>query len=702
MDNIVFKLEKYYNINDYIINNLNNKELNYEILHNIKIFSENKIQKELNEIILKNDIDYKFAHIYNIYKMINKIDINKNDDNNEKDNHINNNISDLEPYYVDFIFNFNGRMHSLKASKYDKMDDIIDKFINKIGYNIEQIGLIFQGKQVNKNEILFVKDFLLVNKIYDNQLIKIDVVGNKVISPAFPTPPTFPVYPPFIKSNTIICPKCYELSKIKIEDYKIILYGCKNGHFTNNIFLDEYGNIQAINTLKIKCDKCDTTMSDTYQNLFYRCITCRINLCPLCKISHNENHNIRDYAHRENTYFCTIHDNQPYSLYCKTCNKNLCILCEKEHNNHELISFGKLIPNKELLSNKIKEGKEKIEEFKKLIEKNFFNKIIENFELFYEINTDILNNFNLKELNYGILDSINKLINDNSVIENLNKILSSNNKFKVISDIYEKMNFKFIEELDLIYSIKKDSNQIKIFGKKFVENNKKFCKIIIEEQEYDLVEVLELNKIKKINKTLEIKLNGISNINIMSDMFDGCESLISLGNISNMNTSNINDISNMLNGCQSLTSLPNISKWNTSKVINMSNMFSGCKSLLSLPDISKWETNKVTNMSGMFNGCLLISSLPDISIWKTNNVIDMSNMFKDCKLLSSLPDISKWITSKVINMSNMFNGCKSLTSLPNISNWDISQVNNKKHIFKDCNKSLKIPSKFKKKLFNFW
>ena len=91
-----------------------------------------------------------------------------------------------------------------------------------------------------------------------------------------------------------------------------------------------------------------------------------------------------------------------------------------------------------MLSNKIKKKKKKIEEFKKLIEKNFFNKIIENFELFYEINTDILNNFNLKELNYGILDSINKLINDNSVIENLNKILSSNNKFKVISDIYEK------------------------------------------------------------------------------------------------------------------------------------------------------------------------------------------------------------------------------------------------------------------------
>jgi len=505
----------------------------------------------------------------------------------------------------------------------------------------------------------------------------------------------------FIKSNAIICPKCYEFSKIKIEDYKIILYGCKNGHITNNILFDEYENTQKIDTSKIKCEKCDLTMNETFKNLFFRCTTCRINLCPLCKVSHDKKHKINDYAHRENNFICSIHDNQSYSLYCKTCKKNLCILCENEHNNHEIISFGKLIPNKGMLFNKIKEGREKIEQFKKLTETNFFNKIIENFELFYEINNNILKNFNPKDLNYEILDSINILSIDNSVMEDLNKILSSDNKFKVISDIYEKMNFKFTEELVLIYKIKKDINQIKIFGKKFVENNKKYCKIIIEEQEYDLVEVLELKKIKNLNKTLEIKLNGISDIRNMSDMFNGCESLISLSNIANMNTLNINDVSYMFNGCQSLSSLPNISKWNTSKVINMSSMFNGCKSLLSLPDISKWDTNKVTNMSGMFDGCQLISSLPDISVWKTNDVIDMSNMFKDCGLLFSLPDILKWSTSKVINMSNMFNGCKSLTSLPNISNWDINQVNNKKHMFKNCNHSLKIPSKFKMKYLIF-
>ena len=698
LDKIVFKLEKYYIINDYIINNFNNKELNYEILHNIKIFSENKIQKELNEIMLEKDFEYKLTHISQIYKMINKIDIfhnnidifHNNIDINEKGNYISQKTLGLDSDALRFKFNFLGLETFIESSKDDKMDYVIDLFFKKTDYDEKQIVLIFEGQIIEKNKNLSVKDFLIKNNILNNEITIL--VLNKEEAPDIT----------FIKSNAIICPKCYEFSKIKIVDYKIILYGCKNCHFTNNILFDEYENTQKIDTSKIKCEKCELTMNETYKNQFFRCITCRINLCPLCKALHDKKHKINDYAHRENNFICSIHDNQSYSLYCKTCKKNLCILCENEHNNHEIISFGKLIPNKEMLFNKIKEGKEKIEEFKKLTETNFFNKIIENFELFYEINNNIINDFNPKDLNYEILDSINKLSNDNSVIEDLNKILSSNNKFKVISDIYEKMNFKFTEELAFIYSIKKDSNQIKIFGKKFVENNKKYCKIVIEEQEYDLVEVLELKKIKNVNKTLEIKLTGISDISNMSDMFNGCESLISLSNIANMNTLNIIDISNMFNGCQSLSSLPNISKWNTSKVTNMSNMFNGCKSILSLPDISKWDTSKVMNMSGMFDGCKLISSLPDISIWKTNAVIDMSNMFKDCELLFSLPDISKWSTSKVINMSNMFNGCKSLTNLPNISNWDINQVNNKKHMFKNCNSSLNIPSKFKKKYFYFW
>ena len=48
----------------------------------------------------------------------------------------------------------------------------------------------------------------------------------------------------------------------------------------------------------------------------------------------------------------------------------------------------------------------------------------------------------------------------------------------------------------------------------------------------------------------------------------------------NLQFNNIKDMSNMFDGCSSLISLPNISKWNTSKVIDMSYMFGGCSSLI--------------------------------------------------------------------------------------------------------------------------
>ena len=36
-----------------------------------------------------------------------------------------------------------------------------------------------------------------------------------------------------IKSNEVICPKCNENCLIKIKDYKIILYNCKDNHYNN-------------------------------------------------------------------------------------------------------------------------------------------------------------------------------------------------------------------------------------------------------------------------------------------------------------------------------------------------------------------------------------------------------------------------------------------------------------------------------------
>ena len=57
-----------------------------------------------------------------------------------------------------------------------------------------------------------------------------------------------------IKSKEIICPKCKENILIKINEYKINLFNCKNNHNIDNILLNEYEN--NIDISKIICDKC--------------------------------------------------------------------------------------------------------------------------------------------------------------------------------------------------------------------------------------------------------------------------------------------------------------------------------------------------------------------------------------------------------------------------------------------------------------
>ena len=75
------------------------------------------------------------------------------------------------------------------------------------------------------------------------------------------------------------------------------------------------------------------------------------------------------------------------------------------------------------------------------------------------------------------------------------------------------------------------------------------------------------------------------------------------------------------------------------KIYVMNNMFYGCESLITLPDISKWNTSNVTKMTNMFYGCKSLKSLPDISKWNTSNVNDMSYIFVGCNSLIALPDI---------------------------------------------------------------
>ena len=55
----------------------------------------------------------------------------------------------------------------------------------------------------------------------------------------------------------------------------------------------------------------------------------------------------------------------------------------------------------------------------------------------------------------------------------------------------------------------------------------------------------------------------------------------------------------------------------------MSNILDGCKSLISLPDLSNWNISKITDMCFLFSHCFSLKSLPDLSKWDTSNFVNI-------------------------------------------------------------------------------
>lgn len=260
-----------------------------------------------------------------------------------------------------------------------------------------------------------------------------------------------------------------------------------------------------------------------------------------------------------------------------------------------------------------------------------------------------------------------KKIHINSRIENLNK----NKKEEMEIFVYDEE--KKTLDNKIKYKILAKEDKIRIFGDIFVENNKNNFRISLDDKnELELVSFLDLKKNEKyikMNKVIEIKLIQINEVTDLSMMFQGCRNIISVPDLSTLNTDNVTDISFMFSNCNSLTSLPDLSIWNTSKIKNISSLFYGCSSLKSLFELSYWDTSQVTNMSFTFYKCSSLKYIPDISKWNTSEVVDMSYMFYNCSSLTSLPDLSKWDRKKLKKMSYMLSGCTSLKEFPNLLDW---------------------------------
>ena len=207
------------------------------------------------------------------------------------------------------------------------MRQVCSKFTQKAQTDLNKLYFMYSGNIVNLD--LLVEQ--IINKSdKERKTMSIIVVdhsnenGNnrKVISPY------------------IICPICKEHARYEINNYRIKIFNCKNGHVIDDILIKDFESTQMIDESLIICDKCKiNNKGNTYNKEMYRCNKCNMNLCPLCKSSHDKKHKIIDY---EQKYFvCDIHDKE-YNSFCETYKKDICEFCKKAHKEHKIISYDEI------------------------------------------------------------------------------------------------------------------------------------------------------------------------------------------------------------------------------------------------------------------------------------------------------------------------------------------------------------------------
>ena len=327
-------------------------------------------------------------------------------------------------------FLYENKIILIQCNKDEKMINYFQKFFTKTELDKNSVYFSYHEKILSGEDYeKKIEDIMNEEDKQANKMrIIVKLIGNKDINR-------------FVKSKTIICPECGENCFIKIEGYKVTLFNCRNGHEVKDINFDEYEKKQKIDISKIFCENCkEKNKSLTFEKKFYRCLSCKKNLCPICKCKHDKNHIFIDYDIKD--YICEEH-NDLFIKYCCSCKQNLCLYC-KDHDSHECISFERIIPNIDDLKNNITKLRKKLDKFNEKIKMiiNKINKVKENMEIYYNIYNDMLNNFLNKNRNYELIQNLNEITANNHNISKDIKIVIFEpiiNKFETLMDIYDKM-----------------------------------------------------------------------------------------------------------------------------------------------------------------------------------------------------------------------------------------------------------------------
>ena len=190
------------------------------------------------------------------------------------------------------IFVFRGADIIIKCNLFEKMKSVCQRFISKSKVDESIIHFSYNGDFINP-ELNLIEQANEIDR--KSGKMKILVIENENVKP---------IKNMIIESEEIICPICNESILIKIDNYKIDMYKCKNNHRYDKLLFKDFINTQNIDISKIKCNICnEKDKSITYNNEMYICITCNKNICPLCRNGHDKSHEIINYEKKKYILF---------------------------------------------------------------------------------------------------------------------------------------------------------------------------------------------------------------------------------------------------------------------------------------------------------------------------------------------------------------------------------------------------------------
>ena len=367
---------------------------------------------------------------------------------------------------VEVIYEYLGNRIDIQCNKDEILEKSSQRFAYKLNLDINNLYFLYSSQLLDLK-----KTFENVANKEDKNRNKMNIIVNDKSATIINPNNVNNSNPWIIKSKNIICPICQENCLINIRNYKIILFECKNNHETRNIFLQDFNNTQLIDESNIKCSNCnDKNKYNSYKKLFYICLTCDKNLCPLCSQKHNQEHKIAEY--NQKYFLCKIHKNS-YMSFCKDCNINYCMDCYRKHKTHNNIEYKDILPDTDEINNEIIELRKKIDKLNKIINQMVekLQKVKDEIEIFYQINYDILHNYKIENKNYQNIENVNGIVN-NIKMNNIDEIINCDNdvkQFKNILNIYDKMfNKEKNQDIDIGQKEKSKMNKL---NQKNLKNN---------------------------------------------------------------------------------------------------------------------------------------------------------------------------------------------------------------------------------------